>query len=330
MGQQEIHVLGVGNAIVDVLSTVDDAYLERRGLPKGSMQLIDAERADALYGQIEGGVQCSGGSAANTIAGLLSLGSRAAYIGKVAGDELGRAFVADIRRTGAEFRTRPLGEGPGTARCLIYVTPDAQRTMMTFLGASALLTPEDIDEELVRRARVTYLEGYLFDPPPAQQAFVKAAELAHAGGNKVALSLSDSFCVDRHRGEFRELVERHVDVLFANEDEIVSLYEAANFDEAAEAVAGRCEIAALTRGARGAVVLGPGERVEIPVAPVERVVDTTGAGDLFAAGFLHGLTAGKDLAASGRLGALASSEIISHYGARPERSLAELAGKSLG
>lgn len=330
MGQQEIHVLGVGNAIVDVLSTVDDAYLERRGLPKGSMQLIDAERADALYGQIEGGVQCSGGSAANTIAGLLSLGSRAAYIGKVAGDELGRAFVADIRRTGAEFRTRPLGEGPGTARCLIYVTPDAQRTMMTFLGASALLTPEDIDEELVRRARVTYLEGYLFDPPPAQQAFVKAAELAHAGGNKVALSLSDSFCVDRHRGEFRELVERHVDVLFANEDEIVSLYEAANFDEAAEALAGRCEIAALTRGARGAVVLGPGERVEIPVAPVERVVDTTGAGDLFAAGFLHGLTAGKDLAASGRLGALASSEIISHYGARPERSLAELAGKSLG
>lgn len=330
MGQREIHVLGVGNAIVDVLSTVDDAYLERRGLPKGSMQLIDAERADALYGQIEGGVQCSGGSAANTIAGLLSLGSRAAYIGKVAGDELGRAFVADIRRTGAEFRTRPLGEGPGTARCLIYVTPDAQRTMMTFLGASALLAPEDIDEELVRRARVTYLEGYLFDPPPAQQAFVKAAELAHAGGNKVALSLSDSFCVDRHRGEFRELVERHVDVLFANEDEIVSLYEAANFDEAAEAVAGRCEIAALTRGARGAVVLGPGERVEIPVAPVERVVDTTGAGDLFAAGFLHGLTAGKDLAASGRLGALASSEIISHYGARPERSLAELAGKSLG
>ncbi len=327
MTEQAIDVLGIGNAIVDVLARVDDAFLEERELPKGSMQLIDSERADILYAELRDGVACSGGSAANTTVGLLSLGSRAAYIGKVAQDELGQTFAREIRAQEVLFETPPLEGDVGTARCLILVTPDAQRTMMTFLGASALLAERDIDAELVRRARLVYLEGYLFDSPEAKAAFVLAARLAHGQGRRVALTLSDSFCVDRHRVAFREFIADHIDIVFANEDEICALYET-DFVAATAALRRHCEIAALTRGARGAVIVSGDQRVEILPHPVQSVVDTTGAGDLFAAGFLHGLIRGGSLEAAGRCGAIAAAEIISHFGARPERSLAALVAMS--
>jgi len=258
-------VVGIGNAIVDVLSTTDDEFLAHNGLVKGTMTLIDADQAQALYTKLKSTVECSGGSAANTMAGLASLGGSGRYLGKVRDDELGRVFREDIRSAGVEFDTEPATGGPGTGRCLVLVTPDGQRTMQTFLGASATLTPDDVDPEAVRGARYTYLEGYLWDPPPAKQAFLRAAELAHQSGRKVALSLSDPFGVERHRAEFRDLVERHVDVLFGNESEIVALYESADFDEAVRALKGQCELITVTRGERGAVVLN-GEGI---VATVE-------------------------------------------------------------
>jgi sugar/nucleoside kinase (ribokinase family) len=258
------------------------------------------------------------------MAGLASLGSRGAYIGKVAGDELGRVFGHDIRAVGVDFETPVSSTGTPTARCLILVTPDAQRTMNTFLGACVELGPADIDAGLVEASQVTYLEGYLWDPPAAKEAFLKAAAVAHAAGRKVALSLSDGFCVARHRESFRHLVEHHVDILFANEQEILSLYEASDFDEAARLVNGHCEISALTRSEKGAVLLSGAERVSVPAAAATQVVDTTGAGDLFAAGFLHGLTRGRSLGECGRMGALAAAEVISHFGARPEADLRAL------
>jgi sugar/nucleoside kinase (ribokinase family) len=270
-------------------------------------------------------IECSGGSAANTMAGIASFGGRAGYIGKVKDDRLGRVFGQDIRKVGVGFETSMAPDGPPTARCLVLVTPDAQRTMQTFLGASATLTPDDIDPDAVAAAQITYLEGYLWDPPPAKEAFVKAAGIAHAAGRQVALSLSDSFCVDRHREEFRRLIEEHVDVVFANEDEILSLYQTSDFEEAAEALQGNCDVAAVTRGASGSVILAPDERLAVEALTLGSVVDTTGAGDLFAAGFLFGLTRSRDLAECGRLGSLAAGEIIRHVGARPEVRLADLA-----
>ena len=317
-------VVGLGNAIVDVLAHTDDAFLEEHGLTKGAMTLVGADQAERLYGLVSDTVECSGGSAANTMVGLVSLGSRAGYIGKVRDDHLGAVFTRDIRAAGVAFDTEPAGAGPATGQCLVLVSPDAQRTMLTFLGASASLAPADVDPAVIRSAKVTYLEGYLWDPPPAKQAFLKAAELAHAADRLVALSLSDPFCVDRHRKEFLDLVEHHVDVLFANEDEVVSLYQASGFGEAVAQLRGRCRWAALTRGAAGAVVLHGDASVEVPAEPVDEVVDTTGAGDLFAAGFLHGLTRGADAATCARLGAIAAAEAISHFGARPERDLEHL------
>jgi sugar/nucleoside kinase (ribokinase family) len=322
-------VVGIGNAIVDVLADTDDAFLARHGLAKGSMTLIGAERATELYGMMENRVECSGGSAANSMAGLASLGGRASYIGKVRDDALGATFRRDIRAAGVNFDTAPASSGPPTGRCLILVTPDAQRTMQTLLGASATLGPEDIDPDVIASASITFLEGYLWDPEPAKRAFLRAAEVAHAAGRQVALSLSDSFCVERHREEFVDLVEGTVDVLFANEEEIVSLYRADSLEQALDRLRGKCRVAAVTRGAHGSLVLAGGETVEVAAGPVERVVDTTGAGDLYAAGFLHGLSEGRDPVTCGRLGSIAAGEIISHFGARPACSLADLVAAKL-
>ena len=325
MAAATLDVVGIGNAIVDVLVQADDAFLHKHGLAKGAMTLIDAARADALYAVMGPGVEASGGSAGNTMAGIASLGGAGAYIGKVRNDQLGEVFRHDITAIGVRFATAPATSGPPTARCLILVTPDAQRTMNTFLGACVDLSPDDIDHEIIAAAQVTYLEGYLFDPPHAKAAFRKAAQLAHQAGRRVSLSLSDPFCVGRYRAEFRDLVANHVDILFANEAEISSLYETDDFDAALRQVRGDCEIAALTRSEKGSVVVTRDDTHVIEAARVAKVVDTTGAGDLYASGFLFGLTSGRDLATCGRLGSLCAAEAISHFGARPEEKLATLA-----
>ncbi len=330
MTEATYDVIGIGNAIVDVLAETEESFLAQHGLDKGVMTLIDADRAKTLYEAMAPGIEMSGGSAANTIAGLASLGGAGAYIGKVRNDQLGGVFSHDLRAIGIDYRTAAATSGPPTARCLIFVTSDAQRTMQTFLGVSVELGPDDVDETAIGAAQVTYLEGYLFDPPQAREAFVRAAEIAHAKGRKVALTLSDPFCVDRHRAEFLHLVEHHVDILFANEAEIVSLYQAPDFAGALDGVRGHCEIAALTRSERGSVIVTGKEMFEVPAEKVTRVVDTTGAGDLYAAGFLYGLTRGYEIAACGRIGSIAASEVISHFGARPETSLAKLVAQKMG
>ena len=317
-------VIGIGNAIVDVVAHADDAFVATHGLAKGVMTLIDADTAKVLYDAMAPAVECSGGSAANTIAGLASLGVRAAFIGKVRDDQLGAIFRHDIRALGVAFETAPATGGAPTARCLIFVTKDAQRTMQTYLGASVELGPGDIDEEWVAAARMTYLEGYLWDRRSAKQAFVKAATVARQAGRAVALSLSDPFCVDRHRGDFRDLVNDHIDILFANEEEIKSLYQVDTFDAAMQRVRGHCRIAALTRGAMGSVVISGDEVHVVDAGPVERVVDTTGAGDAYAAGFLFGVAHDFDLARSARLGGIVAAEAIGHFGARAEVALDEL------
>jgi sugar/nucleoside kinase (ribokinase family) len=328
MAASPIDVVGIGNAMVDVLARTDDRFLAAQGLVKGTTALIDAARAEALYGQMGSGIEMSGGSVANTIAGVASLGGTGAYIGKVRDDQLGSVFAHDLRSIGVRFDTPPSRQGPATARCLILVTEDAQRTMNTFLGACVELGPEDIDRDLIDAAQVTYLEGYLFDPPRAKTAFRQSAEIAHKAGRKVSLSLSDPFCVERHRADFRDLVHHHIDILFANEIEICSLYETKDFATAMAAVRGECDIAVLTRSAQGSVIVGARETATVAAAPVAKVVDTTGAGDLYASGFLYGLTHGLPLAACGKLGSICAAEIISHFGARPETSLKELAAKA--
>jgi len=324
MTRASIDVVGIGNAIVDVIAHADDGFLAREALVKGAMTLIDAERADALYRMMGPAIEASGGSAGNTMAGIASLGGAGAYIGKVRDDFLGQVFRHDITAIGVRFETPAAIDGPGTARCLILVTPDGQRTMNTYLGACAELGPADIDPEIIAAARITYLEGYLFDPPQAQDAFRKAAAVAHAAGRRVALSLSDPFCVGRHRAAFRDLVGGHIDILFANEAEICSLYETNDFAAAAAAVREHVSIAALTRSAAGSLLLGDGAEHRVAAAPVARVVDTTGAGDLYASGFLYGLTRGLPLPICGGIGSLCAAEIISHVGARPEVELSHL------
>lgn len=325
MTDRELDVVGIGNAIVDVLGHAEDDFLAEQRLEKGTMALIDADRAEALYAKMGPAVEVSGGSAANTIAGVASLGGRTAFIGKVSNDQLGGIFRHDIRAAGVRFDTAPSVSGVPSARCLIFVTPDAQRTMNTFLGACLELGPDDIDAALVARARVTYLEGYLWDPPLAKQAFLKAARIAHQAGRKIALSLSDPFCVERHRAEFVDLVKNHVDILFANEHEICSLWQVGDFDSALQVTRGHCEVAALTRSEKGSVILGGDEIHVVDAVRVAKVVDTTGAGDLYAAGFLYGLARGMDLKAAGQLGSFAAAEIIGQMGARPEVKLSHLA-----
>ncbi|MEI8001524.1 MAG: adenosine kinase [Actinomycetes bacterium] len=325
-----LDVVGLGNALVDVLSHEGDEFLTAHDLVKGSMALIDTEQATRLYRAMGPGIEISGGSAANTMVGITSFGGTAAFLGRVAADDLGGVFAHDIRAAGVEFVNAPADGGPPSGRCLILVTPDAERTLNTFLGAAAEFGPEDVDPDLVARAQVTYLEGYLWDQPRAKEAFRHAAALAHAADRRVALTLSDGFCVDRHRSDFLALVEDSVDILFANESEILSLYEVETFDEALQRVNHHCEVAALTRSAKGAVVVSGDEVHVIDAVPVPSgVVDTTGAGDLFAAGFLFGFTHGYDLGTCGRLGAIGAAEVITHLGARPEQSLAELAADLL-
>jgi fructokinase len=316
-------ILGIGNAIVDVVAQADDTFLSRHDMRKGSMTLIDADVAETLYAAMPPGQESSGGSAANTCAVAAALGSRVAYLGKVADDQLGEVFRHDMTAIGTHFPSTPLHGGASTARCLILVTPDGQRTMNTYLGACVSFSETDVPEALVADAAVTYLEGYLFDPPAAQQAFRRAAAAAHAAGRQVALSLSDPFCVDRHRAAFLELVKQGVDILFANEAEVTSLYEENTFEAAAEKARSDVALAALTRSEAGSIILHGSETVEIAAEPT-RVVDTTGAGDAYAAGFLAGLTSGKPLPVCGRIASIAAAEVISHFGARPLADLRQL------
>jgi fructokinase len=318
-----LDVVGIGNAMVDVLDHKPHEFIGLHDLAKGTMSLIDEDRAHQLYAAMAPALEMSGGSAANTMVGIASLGGAAGYIGRVRDDELGKSFAEDLRATGVEFSVPPANDGPGTGRCMIVVTPDAQRTMNTYLGASTDLGPGDVDPELIARAKIVYLEGYLWDRPSAKDAFRKAASLAHESGRRVALTLSDPFCVDRHRESFIELIDGAVDVLFANEEEIVSLFQVASFDDAVRQIRGRVSIAALTRGAKGSVLIAGDQMQTIEPFPVS-VHDTTGAGDLYAAGFLHGLAQDWPLDRCGRLGSATAAHIISRTGARSSDSLAPL------
>jgi len=320
-------ICAVGNAIVDVLSPCDDAFLVAQSLTPGSMQLVDEDQSAALYDAMAPGVEASGGSAGNTVAGVGSFGGRAAYIGKVAPDTLGKVFSHDIRAAGVHFDTAPLVEDAGTGRCLINVTPDGQRTMCTFLGAANQLSAADIDTDLIADSAIVYLEGYLFDPAPARAAFEAAAAAAHAAGRKVAITLSDTFVVARWRTELLAFIETSADIVLANEGELAALFETDDFDAAASRLAGLVELAAITRGEQGSVIVRADERVSVDAYPVDKVVDTTGAGDQYAAGFLLGVARGLSLQASGQLGSLAASEVIAHWGPRPMVNLAELAGQ---
>jgi sugar/nucleoside kinase (ribokinase family) len=319
-------VLGIGNAIVDVIARTEEDFLLKHGMNKGTMALIDEPRAQAIYDAMGPAVETSGGSAANTIVGLASLGARAAFVGKIKNDTLGKAFAHDIRAAGVAFSTPPATGGASTARCYNLVTPDGERTMNTYLGAAQALNPADIDADLVAGSAIVYLEGYLWDPKDAKDAFVKAAQIAHEAERTVALTLSDAFCVGRYRSEFLHLMRsRTVDLIFANEAELQSLYETSDFDTALKALRGDVGAAVVTRSEKGCVVVNGKNTTSVPAFPVARVVDTTGAGDLFAAGFLSGLARGADDQTCGRLGALAAAEVIQHLGARPEQSLRDLA-----
>jgi sugar/nucleoside kinase (ribokinase family) len=326
MAEAKYDVLGIGNAIFDVLVQTDEKFLADHGMTKGGMALIDEKRAAAIYRDMGPSTQMSGGSAANTIVGLAGLGARAAYVGKVRDDEIGRLYTHDIRAAGVAFHTKPAAEGPASGCSYILVTPDGERTMNTHLGAAQQLFPSDIDAAEIQAARIVYLEGYLWDPPHAKEAFVKAATIAHGAGRQVALTLSDAFCVDRYRDEFFDLMRKGtVDTVFANEAELHSLYQTSDFDTALRALRGDVELGVVTRSEKGCVVASSDGVTAVPAFPVSQVVDTTGAGDLFAAGFLFGLMRNAGYENAGRLGALAAAEVIQHIGARPQVSLRELA-----
>ncbi len=318
-------VAAIGNAIVDVIAPCDDAFLETQGLVKNSMQLIDEGQAEELYGHMAPGIETSGGSAGNTVAGIASLGGRAAFLGKVADDQLGEVYEHDMKAIGVAFDSRPLVGGPRTARSLINVTPEGHRTMCTFLGASTELSPDDVDPQMIERAKIIFLEGYLFDPPEARRAFAKAAGLSRAAGRLMAITLSDSFVVERHRDLLLGFIETECDIVLANEAEVKAMFRTDDFDAAAAALVERTKVCAITRGESGSVVYAGGAAHAIPAFPVEKVVDTTGAGDQYAAGFLLGLARGRSIDVCGRLGALAAAEVIGHYGPRPQVSLEALA-----
>jgi sugar/nucleoside kinase (ribokinase family) len=320
-------VAAIGNAIVDVIAPASDDFILAEGLDKGAMTLIDQARGEALYARMAPGIETSGGSAGNTIAGVASFGGRAAYLGKVADDQLGKVFIHDTRAIGVTFDVPPLTGGPASGRCLVNVTPDGQRTMCTFLGASTELTPDDVKPEIIEGAAIVYLEGYLFDPNEARRAFAKAAGLARGAGRKIAITLSDAFVVERHRGALVEFIDTQVDLVFANEAEIKALFQTDDFDVAAAGLRAMVPLAAVTRSEKGSVVLAEDQTYEVPAFPVEKVVDTTGAGDQYAAGFLFGLASGRPLPICGRLGSLAAAEVISHYGPRPQVSLKALAAE---
>ncbi|MGB3410510.1 MAG: adenosine kinase [Microthrixaceae bacterium] len=323
-------VVGIGNALVDVLSHESDAFVQSIGVHKGAMTLIEEDRATELYEMMGAGVEISGGSAANTIVGVAALGGRAQYLGKVRDDQLGGVFAHDIRATGVAYEIPLATSGPSTGCCLIMVTPDAQRTMNTYLGASVHFCADDVDAEVIAASRVLYLEGYLFDPPAAQEAFFVAARYAHEASRTVSVTLSDSFCVERHRDGFLNLIENYADLVFANETEICALYECESIEEAIVAAQRHEIVFAVTRSEKGSVVVSPDAVIEVPAHPVDELVDTTGAGDLYASGFLYGFSQGEDLATCGALGSLAAAEVISHLGARPAADLRLLAADILG
>jgi sugar/nucleoside kinase (ribokinase family) len=329
MPQAEIDVLTIGNAIVDVIAKVDDAFVQKNGLVKGSMNLIDEARAEELYASMGPAIEISGGSAGNTAAGVASFGGKAAYFGKVKADQLGSIYAHDMRGQGVRFESRAASDGPATARSFILVTPEGERTMNTYLGACVNLNASDVDEKIVSAAKVTYMEGYLWDKPEAKEAFKLAAKLARKAGRLASITLSDSFCVERHRDSFLELIRNDIDIVFANETELKSLYITQSFDGALQALRKDCNIAVVTRGAQGSVVAHGENVVVAPAVAIPKVVDVTGAGDLYASGFLFGFTQGFDNAKSAQLGSLAAAEVISHVGARPEVNLrkhAEQAG----
>ena len=328
MPAPEYGLITIGNALVDCLSKTDDAYIaqqkEAHGMEKGSMNLVDAGRAFALYDDMVEPVEMSGGSAGNTMACYASFGGKGAYIGKVADDRLGVTFVSTLHQMGVDYKTEPLSGTVSTGRCMILVTPDGERTMNTYLGAAVELTPEDIDPEFIAKGEIVYLEGYLYDPPQAKEAYVKAARCAHEAGRRVALTLSDSFCVNRHRESFKNLVSHHTDVLFANEDELKALYEVDDLEEALDIAQKQCATIAVTRSEKGSVIINSGVRTDVEAEPNVNVIDTTGAGDSYAAGFLYGLTEGKNMVECGRLGSIAAAEVISQMGPRPAVNLGDL------
>lgn len=326
----QFNLCAIGNAIVDIIAPATEEFIAGQtefGMNPNGMTIIDASRAEDLYGLMGPATESSGGSAGNTMAAFASFGGKGAYIGKVANDKFGEVFTHDIRALGVHFETPALENSSPTAQCLILVTPDAHRTMNTFLGACVQLGPDDVDENIIANSDITYLEGYLFDMPPAKAAFYKAAEIAAAHDRKLALTLSDSFCVNRHREDFRHLIENHVDILFANEEEIKALYQSATFEEAAEAVRGKCGIVAVTRSEKGSTIITADETIHAKAAKPERLLDTTGAGDAYAAGFLFAYTQGKSLQECGELGSIAAAEVISHYGPRPATALKDLIPK---
>jgi sugar/nucleoside kinase (ribokinase family) len=322
----QFDVLTIGNAIVDILARCEDAFLSENAIIKGAMNLIDAERAELLYSQMGPAVEASGGSAGNTAAGIASFGGRAAYFGKVAEDQLGGIFQHDIRAQGVHYQTKPEGNHPPTARSMIFVTPDGERSMNTYLGACVELGPEHVEEAVVAEAKVTYFEGYLWDPPRAKEAILECARIAHANGREVSMSLSDPFCVGRYRSEFLELMRSGtVDIVFANRQEALSLYETEDFDLALSKLSQDCRLAAVTMSEEGAIIVRGDERFRIPAYAITELVDTTGAGDLFAAGFLFGYTQGRPLEDCGKLGCLAAALVIQQIGPRPMASLKEAA-----
>lgn len=331
MPDTEYSLITIGNALVDVLSKTTDEYIDQQkqtnGMEKGSMNLVDTNRALELYGDMTDPTKMSGGSAGNTMACFASFGGKGAYIGKVADDALGKSFIDDLKNMGVDYDTQPLQGDESTGRCMILVTPDGERTMNTYLGAAVQLNPEDISPDFIGKAKVVYLEGYLFDPPHAMEAFIKAARLAHEAGRLVSLTLSDSFCVDRHREAFKDLVSHHVDILFANEDEIKSLYQTDDLEEAINIVKDECAISAITRSEKGSVIINSGHRTNIEAEKNVNVVDTTGAGDAYAAGFLYGFTEGMDMEKCGRLGSIAAAEVIAQMGPRPSVNLSDLLEK---
>ncbi|ABX08437.1 adenosine kinase [Prochlorococcus marinus] len=327
--EKEIDVVAIGNAIVDVLVYESDSFLEKNSLTKGSMALIDEDEANKLYKSCGPGLETSGGSAANTMAGLSQLGGKAGFIGRVKKDQLGEIFTHDICSTGAIYTTPAIVKGPSTARCFIFVTPDAQRTMCTFLGASVFLNPADLDLSLVRKTKVLYLEGYLWDHDEAKNAFITSAKECKLAGGKVALSLSDSFCIDRHRESFQNLVENHVDILFANESEIISLYESNDFESAKNIIKGKCEVSVLTRGKDGSLILHRSKEYIVRPYKLGELLDTTGAGDIYAAGFLYGYTNNKDLYTCGKIGSFCAGHIVTQLGPRSRESLVKLLDEQL-
>ena len=326
---KQFDLLGIGNSVVDVLYEVDEEFIKKNNLQKSIMTLIDEEKAEKFYSKLKQGVEVAGGSVANSTVGFASLSGKSAFIGKIKDDNPGKSFSKSLADNKVFYKTKPILEGPGTARCFIFVTPDAQRTMNTYIGACSLLSPKDIDEELVKNSKITYLEGYCWEEQLAKESLIKAAEIAHKADNKVSLTLSDPFCVERHRDEFKDLVKKHIDILFANEIEAKKLCQTENFDESIKEISEITEIAAITKSEKGAEICNGKEVVKIEPKVFGKVKDTTGAGDLFAAGFLYGLSKKFSILKSGNIASISAGEIISHFGARPETNLAYLIQKEL-